>query len=860
MPGASWSSAVDERDRRTGASDDRRTTGDARGSGAAPGTDRSRSPPSTCGGCPSGTVLVDQDVASLRAALVGPLPETGEDPIEVIERLARDADPGIVSMAGPRYFGYVIGGSVPASVAADWLTTTWDQNAGLYSCGPAASVVEEAVGAWLIDLLGLPAGTSYGLVSGCQMAGFTGLAAARHAVLEAAGWDVEARGLIGAPEIDVIVGAEAHSTIGGALQFLGLGRDRVHTAAADGQGRMRLDALEATLDGIPAGRPLIVCLQAGNVNTGAFDPFGPMIDLVRRRTNAWVHIDGAFGMWAQVSPQTAYLLDGIERADSWATDAHKWLNVPYDSGLAFVAHPRAHAAAMAPPRAAYLEYVGDEKRDQMYWVPEFSRRARGFAMYAALRSLGPLRGARDGRAGLLGRPAHRRPDRGGARCHRPQRRRPQPGAGPLRGRRPRPGGLGRADPRGPPGDPGGGDHLAVRHDLARHGGDPGLGLELGDRRGRGRARGRDDPRRRGTRPGEGHAGELTHHLGPGRTAPHPPGPPRTAPHRPRPQVPATGTAGTIAPGEGARARDTVSGTCPGPSRTSIRAALPRSSRSCSPSRRRPTLMAPSPTYAWGANTFSSASEKQLAALHNQARAAAGLKALRVDAALTSIARSRSKDMIVRDYFSHDIPGAGNVFGIMKDKGYCFRSAGENIGYNYDSPDAAATAAIQSAFMGSSGHRANILGKDYDSVGVGAYQGADGKKMWTVVFADKCGSTSAPKPTPRPTAKPKATVHATPKPTVHATPKPTPKPTRKPSPEPKPAAVPSPSASPALAAVPSPTPSDDGSGPGGGAPGGQGGGSPADIGSGHGLRVLDPPAPGGLLETIVGGVTGFFFGA
>jgi uncharacterized protein YkwD len=273
-----------------------------------------------------------------------------------------------------------------------------------------------------------------------------------------------------------------------------------------------------------------------------------------------------------------------------------------------------------------------------------------------------------------------------------------------------------------------------------------------------------------------------------------------------------------------------------------------------------TLMAPSPTYAWGANTFSSSSEKQLVALHNQARAAAGLKALRIDAALTSIARTRSKDMIVRDYFSHSIPGGGNVFGIMKDKGYCFRSAGENIGYNYETPDSAATSAIHSAFMGSSGHRANILGKDYDSVGVGAYQGASGKKMWTVVFADKCGSVSAPKPTPKPTAKPKPkpTVHATPRPT----PKPTPKPTRKPTPVPKPAAVPSPSASPALAVIPSPTPtpSDDGSGPGGGPPDSRGGGAPADVGSGHGLRVLDPPAPNGLLETIVGGVTGFFFGA
>ena len=281
-----------------------------------------------------------------------------------------------------------------------------------------------------------------------------------------------------------------------------------------------------------------------------------------------------------------------------------------------------------------------------------------------------------------------------------------------------------------------------------------------------------------------------------------------------------------------------------------------------------TLMAPSPTYAWAANTFSSASEKQLVALHNQARAAAGLKALRIDAALTSIARGRSKDMIVRDYFSHDIPGSGNVFGIMKAKGYCFRSAGENIGYNYESPDAAATAAIQSAFMGSSGHRANILGKDYDSVGVGAYQGASGKKMWTVVFADACGSTSAPKPTPRPTPRPTAKPRPTQNTTARATPRPTPKPTHKatpkPTPVPEPAVVPSPSASLALAAIPSPTPSptrsDDGSGSGGGPPGGAADGASADVGSGHGLRVLDPPAPGGLLETIVGGVTSFFFGA
>ena len=274
-----------------------------------------------------------------------------------------------------------------------------------------------------------------------------------------------------------------------------------------------------------------------------------------------------------------------------------------------------------------------------------------------------------------------------------------------------------------------------------------------------------------------------------------------------------------------------------------------------------TLVAPAPTYAWAANTFSSASEKQLVSLHNQARAAAGLKALRVDKALTLIAESRSKDMIVRDYFSHDIPGGGNVFGIMKDKGYCYRSAGENIGYNYETPDSTATSKIHSAFMGSSGHRANILGKDYDSVGVGAYQGADGKKMWTVVFADKCGSTATPKPTARPTPRP--TPKPTQKATVRATPKPTPKP--KPTARPTPVAAASPAASPAQAAAipsPTPTPSDDGSSPDGAPPDGQDGTDPTfvDVGSGHGLRVLDPPAPGGLLETIVGGVAGFFFGA
>jgi glutamate/tyrosine decarboxylase-like PLP-dependent enzyme len=336
--------------------------------------------------------LEDRPVAAvvgrdaLMADLGGPLPQDGVDAMQVIEDLARAAEAGLVASAGPRYFGFVIGGSLPAALAADWLTSTWDQNAGLFACGPAASVAEEVAGSWLIDLFGLPVGTSFGLTTGCTMAHFSCLAAARHALLSRAGWDVEERGLFGAPEIDVIVGAEAHATIHMALQYLGLGRARVITVDADEQGRMRLEALAGAL---PSGdRPLIVCLQAGNVNTGSFDPLGEAIKLIRaRRPGAWVHVDGAFGLWAAVSPQLRRLTDGHEGADSWATDGHKWLNVPYDCGYAFVRDPEAHAAALSAHGAAYLVY-GTAERDEFSWVPEFSRRARGFATYAAIRSLG----------------------------------------------------------------------------------------------------------------------------------------------------------------------------------------------------------------------------------------------------------------------------------------------------------------------------------------------------------------------------------------------------------------------------------------------------------------------------------------
>jgi glutamate/tyrosine decarboxylase-like PLP-dependent enzyme len=322
----------------------------------------------------------------LLASLGAPLADTGIPPVAVIEELASAADPGLVAMAGPRYFGFVIGGSLPAALAADWLTSAWDQNAGLYVAGPAASVIEEIVGDWLVDLLGLPEGTSVGLTTGCQMAHVTCLAAARHAVLARAGWNVEDDGLFGAPAITVITGSESHATIGTALQYLGLGRARTTIVESDEQGRMRLDALEAALPDEDV--PLIVCLQAGNVNTGSFDPIGPAIDRIRQRhPEAWVHVDGAFGLWAAASPGYRGLLAGHDRADSWTTDGHKWLNVPYDSGYAFVRDPNQHMAAMAPLTAAYIVY-GTAERDEMQWVPEYSRRARGFATYAALRSLG----------------------------------------------------------------------------------------------------------------------------------------------------------------------------------------------------------------------------------------------------------------------------------------------------------------------------------------------------------------------------------------------------------------------------------------------------------------------------------------
>ena len=321
---------------------------------------------------------------ALRAALGGPLQNEPLDPALVVDALGRAADPGLVTTTGPRYFGFVTGGAVPAAVGAEWLSAAWDQNAGLYVMSPAASVIEEVAGEWLLALLRLPPDASVGFVTGCHMANFTALAAARHEVLRRAAWDVEADGLTGSPRVNVLVGEEVHVSVVGALRLLGFGARQLRRVAVDDQGRMRLDALSDAMRAIDG--PTIVCAQAGNVNSGAFDPIGAIADVAQQH-GAWVHVDGAFGLWAAASGRYRHLTQGCDRADSWATDAHKWLNVPYDSGLVFVANPAAHRAAMSIS-AEYLMRSGDLPREPMDWTPESSRRARGIAVYAALRSLG----------------------------------------------------------------------------------------------------------------------------------------------------------------------------------------------------------------------------------------------------------------------------------------------------------------------------------------------------------------------------------------------------------------------------------------------------------------------------------------
>lgn len=336
-------------------------------------------------GLPERPVGRPVELAGLRAALDGPLPEGPSDPAAVVEALVRGADPGVIATAGPRFFGFVIGGGVPAALAADWLASAWDQNAALYAISPAASVVEEVAARWLVELFGLPQGSSVGFVTGATMATFTALAAGRHRVLARAGWNIEEDGYVGAPPIEVVVGDEAHVTIFVSLQMLGLGRARVHKVAADGQGRMIPSALREVLAGMDG--PTLVCAQSGNVNTGSFDPLDEIVPIVRERPNAWLHVDGAFGLWAAATPALRDRVVGLDGADSWTTDAHKWLNVPYDSGIVVCRDVDAHHASMTLGAAYYVETAGGE-RDPYNWVPESSRRARGFPIYAALKSLG----------------------------------------------------------------------------------------------------------------------------------------------------------------------------------------------------------------------------------------------------------------------------------------------------------------------------------------------------------------------------------------------------------------------------------------------------------------------------------------
>ena len=322
---------------------------------------------------------------SLRAALDAPLPETGCDAPTVVNEMAdRMEAGGLMAMNSGRFFGFVIGGSLPAALAADWLVTTWDQNAGLFAPTPAASIVEEIAGRWVIELLGLPATSSFAFVTGGQMANTTGLAAARHYVLNQHGWDVERDGLAGSPPIRLVVGDEVHVTVPRAARLLGLGTSHMVRVDVDANGAMRPDALERTLRELGKG-PTIVCAQAGNVNTGALDPIGPLADIAHAY-DGWLHVDGAIGLWTAACRPTR--LPGLDKADSWSTDAHKWLNVPYDCGITICKHPASHRASMTVVASYLVQAAPGTDRDPVDWTPEFSRRARGVPVYAAIRSLG----------------------------------------------------------------------------------------------------------------------------------------------------------------------------------------------------------------------------------------------------------------------------------------------------------------------------------------------------------------------------------------------------------------------------------------------------------------------------------------
>jgi len=323
------------------------------------------------------------DPQTLRDRLQKELTDDGLPPLQVINELAEDAREGLLNTGGGRFFGWVIGGGIPVSIAADWLTSAWDQNAAAYACAPSAAIIEEVAAAWIKDILGLPKQASYAFVTGCQMAHVTALAAARHKVLADKGWSAEEQGLAGSPPIRVLVG-EHHETLLRALRHLGIGTNAVVQVAMKNDGTIDVAALKDELEKNP-DMPTIVSLAAGDLNRGAFDPFNEVCDLAHAY-KAWVHIDGAFGLWVASSKRYRHLVRGIEKADSWATDAHKWLNIPYDSGIAFVADSESHKIAMTIPAAYKVEV--EDVRDQFEWGPEWSRRARGIPVYAALRALG----------------------------------------------------------------------------------------------------------------------------------------------------------------------------------------------------------------------------------------------------------------------------------------------------------------------------------------------------------------------------------------------------------------------------------------------------------------------------------------
>lgn len=320
----------------------------------------------------------------MREALQEALPETGSAPGAVLEELVERATPGLMPMAGPRFFGFVIGASHPAGVAADWMVSAWGQNAGYHTPTPAAAAMEEIAEGWLVDILDLPPGSSVGFVTGATVANAVGLSAARTRVLLDAGWDVDADGLFGAPEVAVLVGDDAHSSVFSALQMIGFGYKRVTRIATDDQGRMRADALAAALAKVSG--PSIVIAQAGQINTGAYDPFSEIVAIAHAR-GAWVHVDGAFGLWARATASLKHLTEGIEGADSWVTDGHKWLQVPYDSGFAIVRDREAHQRAMTQ-WGSYLPSINQGDRVPSAFVPELSRRARGMPVWAMLKTLG----------------------------------------------------------------------------------------------------------------------------------------------------------------------------------------------------------------------------------------------------------------------------------------------------------------------------------------------------------------------------------------------------------------------------------------------------------------------------------------